>query len=71
MIRAKQIILDAPVFLQVVLHCVGNTQVVSGQRAEEVFVPGRKKKKYHCHDYFVSFLGPINTPIDTQKLYKI
>lgn len=35
----KQIILDAPVLLQVVLHRVGHTQVVSSQRAEEVFVP--------------------------------
>lgn len=45
MMSAKQIILDAPVFLQVVLHCVGDTQVVSGQRPEEVFIPGREMKE--------------------------
>lgn len=36
---------DAPVFLQVPLHCVGDTEVLSSQRAEEVFVPGSYRRE--------------------------
>lgn len=57
MMTAKQIVPDAPVFLQVVLHCVGNTKVVSGQRPEEVFIPGRTQEPKNI--YLWSFLPQL------------
>lgn len=42
---SEQIAPDAPVHLQVVLHGVCHTQVVSGQRAKKVFIPGEEQRR--------------------------
>lgn len=42
--RCKHISPDAPHSLQVLLHCVGDTEVVRSQRTKEMFIPATKQR---------------------------